>query len=101
MQRVDGPDKSYGDRISLDAVKADAYRKAKQKQGEVGLLALHETQPLTLCRRLVHLVGKNNQSKPTPFLLRVRMLWPIVDDYCHNDKRSVYLPQQEFRRKRS
>ncbi|KAJ3489613.1 hypothetical protein NLI96_g2013 [Meripilus lineatus] len=40
----------YADQMRLDAVKAEADRKARQKQGEVGLPAFHEyeqRQPLT------------------------------------------------------
>jgi len=52
MQSVEGPNKSYGDRISLDAVKAEANRKAKQTQGEVGLLTFNETHARG-CRRIL------------------------------------------------
>lgn len=37
----------YGDQLRLDAVKAEADRKAHQKKTEVGLPAFYETQPLT------------------------------------------------------
>lgn len=40
-----GPDGN--EQLRLDAVKAEADRKARQKQGEVGLPAFSETQPLT------------------------------------------------------
>ncbi|KAF8167411.1 SUR7/PalI family-domain-containing protein [Crassisporium funariophilum] len=43
-----GPNKTnYAEQMRLDAVKAEADRKAKQKQGEGGLPAFYETQPLT------------------------------------------------------
>jgi hypothetical protein len=38
---------SLGEQLRLDAVKAEADRKARQKQMEVGLPAFHETVPLT------------------------------------------------------
>jgi hypothetical protein len=38
---------NQGDQMRLDAVKAEADRKARQKQLEGGLPAFHETQPLT------------------------------------------------------
>ncbi|PPQ64074.1 hypothetical protein CVT24_008887 [Panaeolus cyanescens] len=41
------PTKDYGEQLRLDAVKAEADRKARVKQQEVGLPAFHETQPLT------------------------------------------------------
>ncbi|KAF9531887.1 hypothetical protein CPB83DRAFT_785624 [Crepidotus variabilis] len=42
-----GPDNDYAEQMRLDAVKAEADRKAKAKQGEVGLPAFYETVPLT------------------------------------------------------
>lgn len=42
-----GPDKGYSEQMRLDAVKAEADRKARQKMGESGLPAFYETQPLT------------------------------------------------------
>ncbi|KAF9486489.1 hypothetical protein BDN70DRAFT_16417 [Pholiota conissans] len=43
-----GPDKNYSEQMRLDAVKAEADRKARQKQGsETGLPAFYEAQPLT------------------------------------------------------
>ncbi|KAI0066414.1 pali-domain-containing protein [Artomyces pyxidatus] len=47
--RAPGP--TYEEQMRLDAIKAEADRKARQKQGEVGLPAFQEydpTQPLTL-----------------------------------------------------
>ena len=37
----------YSEQMRLDAVKAEADRKARQKQGEMGLPAFQEYQPLT------------------------------------------------------
>ncbi|TFK26783.1 pali-domain-containing protein [Coprinopsis marcescibilis] len=43
-----GPDKDYSEQMRLDAVKADADRKARERQQkELGLPAFAETQPLT------------------------------------------------------
>lgn len=42
-----GPDKDYSERVRLDAVKAEADRKARQHKAEGGLPAFYETQPLT------------------------------------------------------
>ncbi|GBE77659.1 hypothetical protein SCP_0105400 [Sparassis crispa] len=49
-RKASEPDNRYGEQMRLDAVKAEADRKARQKQGEVGLPAfqeLEQTQPLT------------------------------------------------------
>lgn len=50
-----------GDQMRLDAVKAEADRKAKQKDVEVGLPAFSETQPLT-----AYIEG-NNVHMDTPY----------------------------------
>ncbi|KDR85667.1 hypothetical protein GALMADRAFT_84706 [Galerina marginata CBS 339.88] len=47
-EAVPGPNKDYTEQLRLDAVKAEADRKARQKTAEVGLPAFgSETQPLT------------------------------------------------------
>ena len=62
-----GPDKGYAEQMRLDAVKAEADRKARQKQGEVGLPAFHETQPLTghVDGNHVFLDGERNEPSET------------------------------------
>ncbi|KAF7793410.1 hypothetical protein EIP86_004522 [Pleurotus ostreatoroseus] len=40
-------EQGYADQMRLEAVKAEADRKARQKQGEIGLPSLPETEPLT------------------------------------------------------
>lgn len=66
----EGQDKGYAEQMRLDAVKAEADRKARQKQGEVGLPAFHETQPLTghVDGHHVYLEGEQNdpQSETQP-----------------------------------
>lgn len=61
---------AIGYRISLDAIKAEEYRKAKQKQGEVGLLALHETPPShIMSKKFSSISGKiisSNRPIPPP-----------------------------------
>lgn len=42
-----GPDKDYAEQVRLDAVKAEADRKARTQKAEAGLPAFYETQPLT------------------------------------------------------
>lgn len=42
-----GPNKDYAEQMRLDAVKAEADRKARQQKAEAGLPAFYETQPLT------------------------------------------------------
>ncbi|KIM47550.1 hypothetical protein M413DRAFT_439214 [Hebeloma cylindrosporum] len=42
-----GPNKDYAEQVRLDAVKAEADRKARQQKAEGGLPAFYETQPLT------------------------------------------------------
>ena len=46
-EAVPGPNKDYAEQLRLDAVKAEADRKARQKVSEGGLPAFGETQPLT------------------------------------------------------
>jgi hypothetical protein len=46
-QRQEAPLPSIGDQMRLDAVKAEADRKARQKASEGGLPAFHEREPLT------------------------------------------------------
>jgi len=109
---AEGSDK-YADQMRLDAVKAEADRKARQKQGEVGLPAFFETQPLTghVEGDQIHLEG--GQSKPdltpppnttnfkggySPGPTGTR----TVDAYYHNNNSSTTLyPPQEVRRQRS
>jgi hypothetical protein len=42
-----GPNKDYSEQVRLDAVKAEADRKARVQKAEGGLPAFYETQPLT------------------------------------------------------
>ncbi|KAK7063708.1 SUR7/PalI family-domain-containing protein [Favolaschia claudopus] len=46
-RRQEPPPPGAGDQMRLDAVKAEADRKARQKASEGGLPAFHESQPLT------------------------------------------------------
>lgn len=59
------PDKNNSEQMRLDAVKAEADRKARQKQGEIGLPAFYETQPLTghVQGDQVYLDGERNDSR--------------------------------------
>lgn len=61
---AEGPDKNYAEQVRLDAVKAEADRKARQKQGEIGLPAFYESQPLTghVEGDQVYVDGESNQS---------------------------------------
>jgi hypothetical protein len=107
-----GPDK-YPDHMHLDAVKAEADRKARQKQGEVGLPAFYETQPLTghVEGDQIHLEGAHNQSDLTPPPSTTNFKGGYapgptgtrsVDAYYHNNNSSSTLyPRQEVRRQRS
>ncbi|KAJ3517857.1 hypothetical protein NLJ89_g218 [Agrocybe chaxingu] len=60
-----GPNKDYAEQMRLDAVKAEADRKARQKQGEGGLPAFYESQPLTahVDGDRVLLEGDHNESQ--------------------------------------
>jgi len=108
-----GPDK-YADQMRLDAVKAEADRKARQKQGEVGLPAFYETQPLTghVEGDQVHFEGGDNQSTfdPTPpSTTNFKGGYApgpagtrTVDAFYHrNNSSSTLYPPQEVRRQRS
>ena len=111
-----GPDNNYAEQMRLDAVKAEADRKARQAKGEVGLPAFYETQPLTgnVEGDHVYVDGASNQSKsdlapsrqqstnfkggyaPGPSGTR------SVDDYYHNSAASAgYPPSQGLRRQQS
>ena len=46
-EAVPSPSNGYAEQMRLDAVKAEADRKARQKAAEGGLPAFYETQPLT------------------------------------------------------
>lgn len=118
-----GPDTKYAEQVRLDAVKAEADRKARQKLGESGLPAFYETQPLTTAHiegDQVYLDGDRSDTKselsppqkqsykggyvPGPVGSR------SVDDYYNHSDSSVVSasyppqpqqPQQGPRRQRS
>ena len=107
-----GPDKAYAEQMRLDAVKAEADRKARQKQGEVGLPAFDEHLPLTghVVGDEVHFGGDKPDSSPPPSAnihrgyVPGRMGTRAVDDYHRDDSSpasSVYPPQREVRRQQS
>jgi hypothetical protein len=113
------PHKNYADEMRLDAVKAEADRKARQKQGEGGLPAFYETQPLTghVEGDRVYLEGEHNQSKsdlPSPSPARQQSTnfkggyspgptgTRTVDDYYRNSPASTgYPPQRAVHRQQS
>ena len=107
-----GPDKAYAEEMRLDAVKAEADRKARQKQGEVGLPAFDEHLPLTgrVVGDEVYTDGNKPDSSPPPSANIHRGYVPgrtgtrAVDDYHRDDSSpasSVYPPQREVRRQQS
>jgi hypothetical protein len=87
---------TYEDQMRLDAVKAEADRKARQKQGEVGLPSFPEydpTQPLTAD-------AEPETQSPTPYRDRQYAAAPIgtraVDEYYNNTGgNSAYPPRRQ------